>query len=450
MKSGSANSGITRRSLLGGGMALSSCTVLGGVGDRLLANRSLADFISGVPGRAGWRDRINQGLAECAAAGMAVTGSAGDYPLDGPLHIPAGLKMTCEPGCVIRRAYDDRGYRNALLLTAGDQSRNADGFEWVGGEFRPMDATLGNGNLATLFGYGWTFRNAVMRDWRGGQCFIFGGGGFQLRDVDARSMQREFVTGTYRCVWNDERYPSSCVNLFGMGGDDIFQAAPIAAANHPRFGLDIVNLTYENCEGYSHSSRLIVAIVMKERASDRITMPSQIRNCTWRNVRGRGAHHSVVISNSFGDVAKGSMIDNILLENCDIDCSREDGKAKASVRIFSDRAGIGAIALRNCRITGSKTPALLTASGVGSLTIEGETGTLQGEGDIIRAGFEYPVGDVTLRKIRLAGGRAVDQPVKLRMDGKLIVEDIAVEGQPAGQHAVKVVRGGTGPIAAVD
>jgi hypothetical protein len=440
MKSGSARLAMTRRGLLGGGVALTSCALLAGVGDRLLANRSLADFISGVPGRMGWRNRINQGLAECAAAGMAVTGSAGDFPLDGPLHIPSRLRITCEPGCVIRKAYDDPGDRNALLQTRGELGGQADGFEWVGGEFRPMDETLGKGHLATLLGHGWTFRNAVMRDWRDGLCFIFGGGGFQLHDVNARSMQHKVGTGTFRCIWNDPAQPSRCFNLVGVGGDDVFQAVPISNPRSEHFGLDIGNLTFENCEGTSHVARLIAALVVMGQPGNDVLLPSRITNCTWRNVRGRGGRRSVIVENSYGDVAKGSLVDNILIENCAIDCSGEDGTLSDSVRLWSDRQAVGTVRITGSSIAGSRRPRVMTVEGVRKLVIDGGS-SVSGTGQAVRAGGVYPVGDVELRDAHFSRGSGAHAPLWMKLDGQLSTERITVDGRPSSREAVRLSHG---------
>ena len=439
--SGPARAELTRRNLLCGGVALTGFTVLGGLGDQLFANRGFSDFISGTPSRKGWRERINQGLAECAAAGKPVIGSAGDYPLDGPLHIPPGLKITCESGCIIRKAYDDRYDANALLLTAGDRGADADGFEWAGGEFRPMDATLGRGNLATLFGHGWTFRNAVMRDWRDGQCFIFGGGGFAMHDVDARATQRISGTGAYRCVWNDLTQPSNCFNLYGICGDDVFQAVPISNSSHPRFGRDVGELTYTNCQGTSLVGRLIVALVVQGQPENQVLLPSRITNCTWRNVRGQGGHRSIVIDNSFGDIAKGSRIDNMLIADCDVDCSLDGARARESVRIWSDRDGIGTVRFDNSRITGSTTQAVMRVGGVEKLVIEGERGLVQGTGALIEAGQRYKVGDVTLRKARFQGDPSNAWPISMALEGRLTVEAISVAGAAGARDAIRMNRG---------
>jgi hypothetical protein len=440
--SGASQVHTDRRRFMAAGLGFGTFAVLAGVGDKLLANRSFADFIAGVSPRSSWRDRINAGLAECAAAAKPVIGSAGTYPLDGPLHIPAGVQVACEEGCIVQKAYDDTGMANALLLTAGDQATTADDFQWQGGEFRPADASLGRGNLATLIGFGWSMRGAVMRDWRDGQCFMFGGGGYEMSSIDARSGQRKTGTGTYRCIWNEPRRPSVCSNLLGIGGDDIFQCVPLSTPDHPLFGRDIGGLTYENCYGRSHVARLIAALIVRGKPENSDLLRSRITDCTWRNVNGQGGHRSIVFENSFGDTDRGSRIENLLVENSFIDCSQERGTVSDSVRLWSDRNGLGRIHFHNCRIEGSRTPLVMRVDGVEELVIDGNS-RLAGRGQIIRAGGKHPVGRVSLSGTNIVTDRRGSRPaVWLNLEDGLTTDQRLLEnGAPLPADAIQVVRG---------
>jgi len=431
---------MDRRTLLFGGAAVTGIGLLGGLGDKLFANRSFKDFVQGAtPSQ--YRDRINQGLAECAAAGQPVTGSAGTWAMDGPVHIPSKLNIKCEPGCIIQKAYDDRFAGNALLLTAGNFTRDADDFVWDGGEFRPRDGTLGDGNLATLLGRRWIFRNAIMRDWRAGQCFLFGGGGFLMSDVDARSPVATVGTGAYRCIWNEPDEPSLCTRLYGASGDDVFQAAPLSLkTSTPRFGLNIGGLTYDDCEGVSHVARLMVAIIVKGRPHNEDLLPSRITNCTFRNIRGKGGKRSVVIENSFGDMEKGSYIDNILIQDCDVDCSVDSKGDQDSVRIFSDREGIGKVVIENTKFRGSKVNKVMLVNGVRDLVVRNSV--VEGNEMLLRAGDQYDVGNIDLTGTHFAPKSHGRPPLFFNTGGQIQIDGVTVDGASRAEDAIRSLKGG--------
>lgn len=390
---------------------------------------------AGYTGTRNAASALNTFTAELAPAGIAVTDPDGIRVLcEEPLRLRTGLNLQFRQETQIVKAFAVKSNTRDALLAHDDWAVDMNAWQITGGLWTVASPSQ-TGVMFAVYGNNWSMRDMLVRDWIGGQAFLFGGNAVRMHNVDAQSETKDYGTGVFRCIGGRDVI---LTGLTGVGGDDCLQFVPITAPNNPRYDLSIEDAWYMNCAGRSNSSRALVAAIGGPQ--DKQIMTCKLRRIGFVDCVGWGGGTTLNIENTEGDPRISDQVTNIEVLNTVLHAGATDDKqAQAidingangnimsgvhlnNVTLVDNRRAIGMrvrgvrdLTLTNCRISGQR-HALVVGNGkrddaVGELLIRGgeyrrHIFDLRGKtdpGDVIRVGGGSIVGRLDIEGALIGG-----------------------------------------------
>ena len=288
-------------------------------------------------------------ITELAPAGIAVH-DPDDLSLlcEEPIRIQSGLKLHLGLNTTLMRGFADGSSDTGALLSRADWSVDTDDLTLHAGVLTTASPAQ-TGKLMAIYGAGWEIKGTRFLDFHDGQAIVFGGDDNRITDCLFRSPTDAPGTGAVRMV-GGSRFRG--LGLHAFTGDDLFQFVPITDSRNARYDLSIEDSHYVGCHGISRSARVMIAALAGPQ--DEAAMSATIRRVGWIGCSGSGGNRTFVVENTEGDGRVPRQIDDVVVSDCSLDGSRQNGSTTQDVLIHGAFDGaIGRVTLSNSTVLGT-------------------------------------------------------------------------------------------------